>query len=99
MRWPIRKKSSRIARTTAEKGGGAEGRGPAVSEDQVEAQRGDREDHDAAEQIDVERLIQDAGDHRDKGERDHADHQRHRSWAARHALSASAPWGTAPADG
>ena len=41
---------------------------PAVAQDQVEAHRREREDHDAREQRDVERLADRRRDHRHEGE-------------------------------
>src|SRR5256885_7355001 len=46
----------------AQVGGMAEGHHAAVAEDQVEADRRDGEDHDAAHEVQIERLVQ--GQHR-----------------------------------
>src|SRR4029077_20482636 len=40
----------------------------AIAEDQVEAERGDGEDHDPAEEVEIEGLVQDGGHERHGGE-------------------------------
>src|SRR2546429_82375 len=79
----------------AEVGGVAEADQAAKAQDESEADRRDREDHDPPEQIEIEGLVGQRGDHGHEAERQQAGHQRERARPGAHQprTAGNNPWG------
>ena len=77
----------------AEVGGVPERDHPAVAEDEVQAQRRDGEDHDAADEIEVERLVEQGRGKRHRREKHEARRRHDRADAGIHARAGNNPCG------
>src|SRR5258708_21859597 len=77
----------------AEVGGVTERHHPSVAEDEIQAQRRDGEDHDAADEVEVEGLVRERRDRRHRREKHQAHRQNDRAGAGIHARAGNSPWG------